>query len=231
MPLKFLAQVKSLPIFRERSPSDLENLLYGAEEKRVKHREVLFRAGEPANSFSVVVQGAFKLLRSNPAGDDIIVFFATPGDMIGGLLMSTPGSNYPVTSVAMGSGIVLEIPRETFLKSWSLDLTIQQRMSGMLFQRMSLLHDQKVLAKAPLTQKIACQILSLIERYCGEKETILPIPLTRQEIADSVGASVESVIRVMSDWSHQGIIETSDQVIHVQQMGRLLEIIKGTEAT
>jgi CRP-like cAMP-binding protein len=229
MTLKFVDHIANLPMFQHRKPDEFTNLLTGAEERFLKHREVLFRAGEPATYVAVVVQGAFKLLRSSPAGHDVIVFFATPGDMIGALLMPNPGSVYPVTTVAMGPAVVVKVPRETFLRFWTTDQRIHQSMSSMLFQRMSLLHDQKVLAKAPLAQRIACEILSLIERYCGEKESILPIPLTRQDIANAVGASVESVIRVMSDWSHQGIIETSDQLINVLKMDKLLEVIKGSQ--
>ena len=85
------------------------------------------------------------------------------------------------------------------------------------------------MGKSPLPQKIASQLISIIERYSGENETILPIPLTRQEIADAVGASVESVIRIMSDWSRKGYISTSDQLIRIERMDKILEVIKGIE--
>src|SRR5690606_23419010 len=149
----------------------------------------------------------------------------TPGDVIGALVMSQPGAAYPVTVVAMGASSVLTIPQETYAKSWALNPTVQQFISGMLYNRMNLLHDQKALNRASLRQKIASLLVSLIERYSGEEETILPVPLTRQEIADAVGASVESVIRAMSDWSQRGIIQTSDQYIQVLSMGELLEIL------
>jgi CRP-like cAMP-binding protein len=89
------------------------------------------------------------------------------------------------------------------------------------------MHEQKALHKAPLAQKVAREIVNLIERYGDEGETFLPIPITRQEIADSVGASVESVIRVMSDWSQNGYLKTTDQVIHVLRMDKILEVMMG----
>ncbi len=54
--------------------------------------------------------------------------------------------------------------------------------------------------------------------------SVLPIPLTRQEIADSLGATVESVIRIMSSWSQQGIIRTMDRKIEILKMSSIIDI-------
>lgn len=225
---RFQSLLEQLPLFKDRSRSEIEALLQGAEDKVSKHREYLFRAGESATSFFVVLQGAFKLIRSNSEGQDAIMHFATPGDLIAVLMMPIPHSRFPVSAVSMGHSIVLKIPRETFTKHWALSASMQQFLGSNIFSRMNQFQTDKALGKSPLPQKIARQIVSLIERYSGENETILPIPLTRQEIADSVGASVESVIRVMSDWSQKGFISTSDQLIEILRMDKILEIIKGS---
>ncbi len=53
-------------------------------------------------------------------------------------------------------------------------------------------------------------------------QTIVPLPLTRKEIANTLGASVESVIRVMSEWSKQEIIETTDQQIRILKFEKII---------
>lgn len=226
MPLQLKSEIEKLPLFAGRSRSEIDQLLQGADERRLGHREVLFQFGEPARQFAVVVQGALKLVRTTPEGNDVIVFFATPGNVIAGLVMSSDNV-FPVSAIAMGAATVLKLPRETWLKNWMGDARIQQRLNGMFFNRMTLMHDQKAMAKARLSQKVAAQIVSLSEQIASEDKTILPVPITRQEIADSVGASVESVIRVMSEWSQAGIIETSDQFIQINRMDKILEVIKG----
>ncbi|NJL25060.1 MAG: Crp/Fnr family transcriptional regulator [Calothrix sp. SM1_5_4] len=231
MSLKFLPQIRQLELFKDRSPSEFEALVQGAEEKVLKHRQCLFAAGTPASAFGVVVKGALKLVRPSSEGDNTIVHFATPGDIIAALLMSTPGAEYPVSSIAMGHSIVLKIPRSTYAASWFTNASIQKCFGGNLFTRMSQLQAQKAMVKAPLSRKIATQLVTLIERYSGENENILPIPLTRMEIAESLGASVESVIRVMSDWSRKGYISTTDQVIEILEMDKIIEIVKGSSRT
>ena len=204
-------------------------LLEGAEEKWLAHREVLFRAGEEAAAFVIVLEGALKLVKSSATGDDVVVFIATPGDPVGGLIMMQARSVYPVTVIAMGQSKVMKIPRSTFEKAWSSDAAILQKISGAFVARVGDLQDQKVFVKAPLPVKIARLLLSLIERFDSLEPGVLPVPLTRQEIADSTGASVESVIRVMSDWSKRGILKTSDQHIEVQRIDTLAEILKGAK--
>jgi CRP-like cAMP-binding protein len=226
MPSRFPPQIDQFPLFVGRSQKEIEALLAGAEEKTLKHREVLYQVGDLAAGFAVVVQGALKLVKSTPDGNDIIVFFATPGDIIGALLMNQPRAVYPVSAVSMGNSVVLKVPKETYKQNWLANPSVQSAVSGLLFSRMHLMHDQKTLSKASLSVKIAHQLINLIEKYSGENETILPVPLTRQEIADSVGASVESVIRVMSEWSHSGIIKTTDQLIEVRRADELLKLIK-----
>ena len=226
MPSNPILQVEKLPLFAGQPAADIQRLLSGAKVTNVRHRKCLYKMGDSAQAFAVVLQGAFKLVKSTPDGSDTIVFFATPGDVIAGLVMAVP-SVYPVSVLAMGPSVALEIPRQTFLNAWTMNSSIQQSMRDILFTRMNLMHEQKAMQKAPLAQKIAREIVGLIERYSGQGETFLPIPITRQEIADSVGASVESVIRVMSDWSQNGYMKTTDQVIHVSRMDKILEIMMG----
>lgn len=216
-----------MTLFEGCSSSQIQALLKGAQERTLKHREILYRAGDQAETFAIVLEGALKLVKPTPLGDDIIVLFATPGDVIAALIMPHQQSTYPVSVIAMGPTVILTIPKVTFTSVWSSHPGILQKINGILFSRMSEMHEQKALAKVHLAPKIARQIISLIERLGGEGETILPIPLTRQEIADSVGASVESVIRVMSDWSQSGVIRTSEQHIEIIRMERIIEILRG----
>lgn len=229
MSLRFSVQISQLPLFSGRTTQEMQTLLAGGEDFAIKHRQVLFYAGDKAEFFYIIIEGAFKLLRRGSEGSDVIVHFATPGDVVAALVMQAAEAVYPVTCVAMGHAIVLKLPRSTFLKSWAGNPLVQQCLGGNLFARMNHMQIEKAMGKSPLAQKIARQLVSIIERYSGENQTILPIPFTRQEIADSVGASVESVIRIMSDWSRNGIISTSDQLIRIEKMDKILEIVKGVE--
>ncbi|MBX3041756.1 MAG: Crp/Fnr family transcriptional regulator [Bdellovibrionaceae bacterium] len=218
-------EISGLALFKGMSKERLAEILNGGVPRMHKHRQVLYHAGDEAQSFSVVLEGAYKLVRPTPRGDDLIVYFATPGDVIGALVMGS-GKPYPVTAIAMGPSRCYLIPRSTFQKEWAGDVLLQQRLNAFLYSRMSLIQDEKTMSRAPLHQRIANLLLQLLDRNTGENDQILPLPLTRQEIADSLGVAVESVIRVMSEWSHLGMIRTNDRHIEILRPDQIVEIIK-----
>ncbi|MGE3533655.1 MAG: Crp/Fnr family transcriptional regulator [Parachlamydiales bacterium] len=220
-------EIKDFPLFEGLAPAVIEGLLTGGVRKSHKHREVMCHAGDVADSFGVVLSGAYKLIKPTVRGDDIIVYFSTPGDVIGALLMSKEHANFPITAKAMGPSSIYAIPRSTFLKTWISNAQIQSRLNAFLYTRMSLLQDERALARAPLEQRVAGLLLTLLERSSRENDRLVPLPLTRQEIADSLGAAVESVIRVMSDWSQRGVIKTTDRNIEILRPDQVIEIVKG----
>lgn len=221
-----LLEMRRFPLFEGVDRGVFDDLLRGGSQKTHKHREVLYHAGDAAESFGIVLSGAYKLIRPTPRGDDLIVYFATPGDVIGALVMAQQGAAYPVTAKAMGISRVCVIPRSTFQKAWTSNAIIQQHLNSFLYSRMSLLQDERALARAPLEQRVAGLLLKLIERSGRDDDRIVPLPLTRQEIADSLGAAVESVIRIMSDWSQRGLIRTTDRQIEILRADQVIEIVK-----
>lgn len=189
------------------------------------HREVLFHSGENATHFGIVLSGAYKLVKQTFGGEDVIVHFAIPGDVIGAFIMTQTKPIYPVTVVAMGPSRFLKIPKATYLQQWSQTPELIFRIQNALSERMALLQSHKALSKSSLAQKVGLLLLNLKEKNNNPDLWTLPLPLTRKEIADSLGASVESVIRVMSDWSKKGIIATTDQQISVLKPEQLVEEI------
>ena len=217
-----LSELGNFKIFEGLTPFQIQDLCESGEIVLNKHRQVLYKMGDTAESFGIVLSGAYKLSRLSPSGDETIVHFCTPGDVIGAFIMPQPNPTYPVFSHAMGPSRFLKIPREVYLTKWKQQPEIIFKIQTLLSSRFGSLQAQKALLKAPLSAKIAHFLLDILNK-CEEGESTLPLPLTRKEIADSLGASVESVIRIMSDWSKKGIIETHDQHIHVLKMDKLIE--------
>lgn len=218
--------LQEYPLFADLSHDAIRPLVEGHRFKNVRHHDTLFVAGDPADYFAIVLTGAFKLVRPTPRGEDAIVYFATPGDVIGGLVMLKPDSGYPVSVVSMGPSTALMLPRATYQKAWMQNTTVQAKLNSMLYTRMSVLQDEKANSKLTLQQRIAVLLLKLMDRYPSPEDSKLPIPLTRQEIADSVGATVEAVIRSMSDLSQKGIIRTEDKQIEILRPDKIAEIVK-----
>lgn len=216
--------INELPIFQGLKAEQVQELIRGGIVVSTKHHEPLFRAGDPASYFLLVLQGAYKLVRSDQQGHESIMCFVSLGDTIAGLVMSRPNAIYPVTCISIGQSMALKIPRETYNQEWLSHPALQQHMNAILYQRMNRMQDERLHQRAPLQTRVAFLLLNLIEKYSSGADRVLPLPITRQEIADSVGSAVESVIRLMSDWTSAGIIRTEDRRIEILQLDELIRL-------
>jgi CRP-like cAMP-binding protein len=221
--------LNELPIFRGLEPSAINELIQGGVAVSTKHRQVLYRAGDPAESFALVLLGAFKLFRHDLSGNESIMHFSSPGDTIGGLVMLNAKPVYPVTCASIGNSMVLKIPRETWVRAWSANAALLQRVNRMLYRRMTQIQDDKAMSRLPLSVRVSTLLVTLLERYSSGSERILPIPVTRQEIADSVGAAAESVIRLLSEWNQAGIIKTDSRHLEIVRLDSLIQMSRGIE--
>lgn len=219
-----IKNLRSFSIFQGLSDESIQQLTESSYLKKLKHRELVYRAGDPIDTFCIVLKGAFKLIRPTLRGDDVIMYFATMGDVIGALVMNKPVPSYPITAKAMGPSEVLCIPRKTFNDYWAQNAEIQRRLNSALYSRLSMIQDDKTRSKSPLPQRISALLVGLLERAEHEDQLIIPIPLTRQEIADSLGVTVESVIRIMSSWAQDGIVRTQDQRIEIVRLDRIIDL-------
>lgn len=218
-------ELLNLEIFKSFSKEKILALCKDGTVVTSDHRQVLYKSGETADFFGIVLGGAYKLSRSSMTGEDVIVHFSIAGDVLAAFIMAQAHPVYPVTATAIGPSRFLKLPRENYLKLWKQDSDLIFKIQNLLSLRMALLQDQKAMSKAPLAQKIASLLLILLERNKSTDDMRLPLPLTRKEIADMLGASVESVIRIMSYWSKHGYIQTNDAYIQIIKLDKIIELI------
>lgn len=219
-----IPELKALPLFKDYSSEQMLRITQGGSIQFSNHRDLLFSQGNPADYFGIVISGAYKLSKISPIGEDVIVHFSTPGDVLAAFIMAMPNPRFPISAKAMGPSRFLKIPKTTYIEAWLKHPELIFKIQNLLSTRMNLLQDQKALTKAPLSAKVALLLVKLIEKQPEDSANIVPIPLTRKEIAESLGASVESVIRIMSEWSKSGLVSTNDQQIQVLRADKLVEL-------
>lgn len=205
----------------------LQKTIEGAFVRNLKHREYLYTAGGTAESFSIVLSGAIKLVRPTVRGENIIVHIATVGEVIGALLMGHDKiMNYLITAKSMGPSKVLCIPRSTFQTNWKMSAQLQGNLSSTMYSRMNNLQDDKTYFAAPLKTRLVMLLLRYLDQSEAEMPGVITLPLTRQELADSLGVAVESVIRIMSEWIHLGLIRSQSQTIEIIALDKLIKSVE-----
>lgn len=211
-------------LFRGFDAPLIHQIVHGGVAVSTPHRKALFQAGDSATHFALVLQGAYKLVRHDVSGHESIVYFAGAGDSVGGLVMMNPKATYPVSCIAIGPSMALKIPRETYVRTWATNALLLQRLNQALYHRMTLIQGDKIQQRLPLAVRVATLLVTLLERYSSGSENVLPIPVTRQEIADAVGSTVESIIRLLAEWANEGILKTEGRQIEVLRLDRLMSL-------
>lgn len=214
-----LLELQKTQFFHDLSTDEMNALFKDAKYRDVANHKALFSQGQDANSFAVVFFGGFKILRVAHKNEKSILHFGVPGDLLGAMFMTQANSIYSVSVIAMGPSAAIEVPKNIFLENWEGNSKIRGKLKNHFFQRIQEMQIQQLQSKRSLKAKIASLFLWLIKQEHQEGNILIPIPITRQEIADFTGASVESVIRNMSSMSQ--IIATKDKSIAILDLNAL----------
>ena len=223
--LGLIPELQGFDIFKKFSVEEIEQLCADSSVVVTTHKKYLFKSGEEAKFFYLVLSGAYKLTKLTPLGEESILYFSTPGDAIAAFILTQQNPKYPLSSISMGPSRALKIPKKNYLEVWMRKPELLLTIQSLLSLRMANLQNQKALSRSSLQSKIATLLIDLIEKQPSTDCQTISLPLTRKEIADAVGSSVESIIRIMSEWSKKEFISTVDQQISIIQTDKIIQLM------
>ena len=189
-------------IFSSLNDDELTELAGLAIERSLTPDEFVFWDGDAPDWFYIVAEGKVKVLKYSSLGKEFIIAFFGPGEMFGEVAVFE-NKPYPASAQAVAETKVVGIKREDFLSFLAnrpqLTLRIINVLGGRLRDAQGRLRD---IAGERVEQRLA-SVLLMLSAKLG-----LTLPFTRQEIADMVGTTTETAIRVMSHLKDRGIIGT-----------------------
>jgi len=207
-----LAVVREMPVFRGLSAADQQKVAALATLRDYERGDFLWHAGDPADALTVLVRGRVKVVRHAEAGDVILELFGE-GDPVGAIALYNY-IPYPASAVCLEPVTLFVLPRRDYFELLDRQPEFARGVIREL-TRLVIALTRKVeeMRGQPVETRIAQLFLTLAERMGREKKggIEIPIELSRQEVADLVGTTVESAIRVMSRWGREGILITGEK--------------------
>ncbi len=189
-------------IFASLNDDELGELADLAIEYSFKPNEFIFWDGDAPDWFYMVAEGKVKVVKHSSLGKEFIIAFFGPGEMLGEVAVFED-KPYPASAQAVAETKVVGIKRKDFLSFLAnrpqVTLRIINVLGGRLRDAQGRLRD---FAGERVEQRLA-SVLLMLSAKLG-----LTLPFTRQEIADMVGTTTETVIRVMSHLKDRGIIRS-----------------------
>lgn len=181
---------------------------------------VICHEGGNAERLFFVAHGKVKLLRHSAAGDDVLLDLLPQGALFGGLApLGT--RHYPETAMAQTDSCVLAISGADFQQL--LEQHPQVTLAVLTSVARSLDDAREAIRQistSDVRTRVATALLKLAERLGedgadGAEGVLIRSPLSRQDLAAMVGATPETVSRVMADLKREGLIDTGRQWVRV----------------
>jgi len=197
-------------LYRQLSVEDREHLAAAATVEEFDKGEAVFHEGDPAEDFFTLVRGHVKVYKVMPNGRVVILEILGPGDPVGAVA-AYEEIVYPATAAAMGKTLCIRVPKEPFFQL----LVSRPSLARGLLQAMT--HRIVVLANRfadHTVGKVETRFARLFLKLAAEmgqpegEGVFIPMTLSRQELADLMGTTVETAIRIMSRWGKEGVVAT-----------------------
>src|SRR5689334_20051323 len=228
---RMVQAIRTIPMFRGLSPQDQQRLSSLATLRDYARGEFIWRAGDPADYLTVVVRGRVKIVGGS-AGNDVILELFGPGEPVGALAVYNY-IPYPANAIAMEPCTLLVLPRRDYFELLDRHPEFARAIIRELTKlALSLTRKIEDMRGQRIEVRIAQLFLNLAERMGRPSKggaIEIPIALSRQEVADLVGTTVETAIRVLSRWGREGVLVTGEKRFLLPSKERLSEIAEGRD--
>jgi CRP/FNR family transcriptional regulator, nitrogen fixation regulation protein len=165
---------------------------------RFKRNEEIFGEAEAAEYVYRVVSGAVRTMRFSSDGRRQILGFHLPGDVFGLEL----GDSHTLSAEAVSAAEVIMVRRSLVEKASAQDLQAARAVLALTAENLNSARDHAVvLGRKGAGERVATFLLQLADRFVSRSE--LDLPMSRADIADYLGLTIETVSRTFSEMERQ----------------------------
>ena len=216
-------RIKDNTLFSDLTDEQLEVFKEAVKTSLHKKRDVIFVEGDPCPGFYVVKSGRVKLLKTSRDGKEQIIKILQPGELLG---METfyDGKRYGNTAMAMDDCEICFIEKRTFFDIIGRHPTIAKKIIIALSKELDNAYSKiGTMGLLNAKEKMAHLLYTLAKDYCANENgrIKLNLSLSRLEIAELLGITQETAIRLLKSFKDDGIIEIKRKEIIIKSPAKL----------
>jgi CRP-like cAMP-binding protein len=204
------AVLRVTPVFRKLAPPDLHTIAQAATARRYEKGQIIFEQDTPSDAFYTIASGRVKIFKMLPTGKDLILEIFGTGDPLGAVA-AYDGRPFPATAMALEDTVCIIIPRPVFFRLLEAHPSlVRGLMLGLTIRLVELTNRLAQLSGSRIEPRFARLFLKLADEM-GRAERggiYIPLALSRQELADMTGTTIETGIRIMSRWGKEDVVRT-----------------------
>lgn len=223
-----IAALRSSTLFNSLTGEDLDELATVSHMAYAERGETIWMRGNEVDFYGLVGVGFVKMVQSLANGHEVTSEIMGPGQIFG-LLGTVEGTGCPLESRAVCNMWYLKIPKADFMPIFDGRIEFKNQLLRRTTNRLRQTMDMMAkMSTGKVDERIALILMLLSESYGKESEkgVTIQVPLTRQDIGEMAGTTVESTIRVMSRWQKNGIIESDHRFVTILDVRVLEEYLR-----
>jgi CRP-like cAMP-binding protein len=210
MPKLSLEILRTAAPFRALPETDRLHLAAVTDVQSFAQGQPIFFEADPSKFFYTIVSGRVKVFKTSPTGKDIILGIFGSGDPVGSVAVFKE-CPYPASAAALEDTVCIRISRSALYSLLEEHPSVARGLLLGLTQRLiELVNRVGELTGARVEPRLARLLLRLADEI-GQPErggVFIPLALSRQELADMTGTTIETCIRVMSKWEKEVTVRT-----------------------
>jgi CRP-like cAMP-binding protein/CheY-like chemotaxis protein len=213
---QFIQEAKSLDL--------IAKLAEDKKTKMLRKKETIYTEGSYPSHIYFLQSGKVKTYRANDNGKEYITDLYKQGDFFGYLNM-LQGEPYQETAIALEKSEVAIIPKEDFFKLLQGNREVASKFIKMLSNEIKDREERLLqLAYNSVRKRVAQALVMLVQRYQDDRSKPFSMSITREDIASMAGTATETVIRTLSDFKDEQLVDMKGSLITVIEYDKLLRM-------
>ncbi len=226
MPARPPVPFNAIPVLASLTADDRAELSPLCELRAYEKGATLFEEGQPALFIHFLFVGKVKIVKAAPERD-LILEILGPGEPVGAVAVFERRP-FPASAIALEPSGTVSIPEREFFGLLDKRPDITRRLLAGLTMRLMALNRRLADMTGSIEYRAARLFETLAERVGKPRSDgiFVPLHLSRQEIADLLGTTIETAIRIMSRWQKDGVVETEKDGFLIRTMAVLREMAR-----
>ncbi len=203
--------------------SELEALSKDRKILSFRKKEVIYMDGDEPSGIIFITKGKVKTFKTHEAGKDLITGIYNEGEFIG-YNDIIENKEYSETAEALEDSEIIIIPRNDFFALLYSNRDVAAKFIRMLSNNLQESEARLInLAYNSVRKRVADALITLQEHYLQNGKTT-PFSVSREDLASIVGTATESVIRTLSDFKEERLIEIKEKQIYILNYEKLSKL-------
>lgn len=218
--------VKSESILADLPPDVFQLLTNHMSEQVYRKNELIFREGAYPSGIFYITKGKVKKYKVDNDGKEQIIYLAVTGQLFGYHAVLSE-ARYSDSAAVLEESTVAFIPKEDFLNALDYSPLLTRRLLKTLSHEFAVLANSlSVFSLKTVRERLALQLILIREKY---KENyvdgmLIEISISREDLASLVGTARENIVRVLSEFKEENILESKGRKIIITNVSKLITI-------